>query len=192
MRTIPLLAILFGVTGCGPRRTVGIPAPDRPDSIVSVPAKNDQSSVRQASTESVTTPLTASIQSNPAGAPDSNPLREINRVLEDAFFDFDRYQLRSDAIEALRKNAGQLRGILDRQPGLMLIVEGHCDELGSAEYNLALGERRAEVAREFLVQLGIPESRLRTLTWGKERPLCTEPTEECRQRNRRAHVMYSE
>ncbi|MBI4909202.1 MAG: OmpA family protein [Acidobacteria bacterium] len=124
--------------------------------------------------------------------PDDGPLDPINRFLEDAFFDFDRYDLRSDAVAALQEDAVRVKRILEALPSLMLIVEGHCDELGSAEYNLALGERRAEVARDFLVQLGIPRERMRTVTFGKEHPVCTETTDACRQRNRRAHAVYSD
>ena len=73
-------------------------------------------------------------------------------------------------------------------PAATIMVEGHCDERGSAEYNLGLGDRRAAAAKEFLVQLGVPEGRLRTISYGKERPQCTEHTEECWQKNRRAHL----
>jgi len=69
-----------------------------------------------------------------------------------------------------------------------VIVEGHCDERGSAEYNLALGDRRATAAKDFLVQLGVPADRLKTISYGKERPQCTEENEQCWQRNRRAHL----
>jgi peptidoglycan-associated lipoprotein len=68
-----------------------------------------------------------------------------------------------------------------------VLVEGHCDERGSAEYNLGLGDRRATAAKEFLVQLGISADKLRTISYGKERPQCTESSEDCWQRNRRAH-----
>jgi len=67
------------------------------------------------------------------------------------------------------------------------VVEGHCDERGSAEYNLGLGDRRAQSAKDFLVQLGVPADKLRTISYGKERPVCTEANESCWQRNRRAH-----
>ena len=67
------------------------------------------------------------------------------------------------------------------------MVEGHCDERGSAEYNLGLGDRRAQSAKDFLVQLGVPADKLRTVSYGKERPVCTEGNESCWQRNRRAH-----
>ncbi len=73
-------------------------------------------------------------------------------------------------------------------PSLAMTVEGHCDERGSAEYNLALGAMRADAARQFLAELGIPSSALKTISYGKERPQCTEATEQCWQKNRRAHL----
>jgi peptidoglycan-associated lipoprotein len=72
-------------------------------------------------------------------------------------------------------------------PSAVITIEGHCDERGSAEYNLGLGDRRANAAKEFLVGLGVSESQLRTVSYGKERPQCTESNEDCWQRNRRAH-----
>ena len=71
----------------------------------------------------------------------------------------------------------------------MATIEGHCDERGTNEYNLALGERRANAAQSYLVSLGVGQARLRTLSYGEERPVCTESTEGCWQRNRRAHFV---
>ena len=69
-----------------------------------------------------------------------------------------------------------------------MVIEGHCDERGSAEYNLGLGDRRATSTKDFLVGLGLPESRIRIISYGNERPVCTEASEDCYQRNRRAHL----
>jgi outer membrane protein OmpA-like peptidoglycan-associated protein len=184
--------MLLALTGCVRTSRTAPALPVRSDSVINASSTGHEE--KRPIAGSMANPeqrVQPSIESGSASA-DGNPLAAINRVLEDAFFDFDRYELRNDAIQSLQSNSTQLKVILANQPSLMLVVEGHCDELGSAEYNLALGERRAEVAREFLVQLGIPENRLRTLTWGKERPVCTEPTEACRQRNRRAHVRYAD
>jgi peptidoglycan-associated lipoprotein len=71
------------------------------------------------------------------------------------------------------------------------LIEGHCDERGTSEYNLALGDRRANAAREYLASLGIDASRIRTVSYGKERPFCTASTEECWQQNRRAHLLIT-
>ena len=81
----------------------------------------------------------------------------------------------------------KLKTILRDFPNDAITVEGHCDERGSAEYNLGLGDRRSTSAKDFLVQLGVPADRLRTVSYGKERPQCTDGNEGCWQRNRRAH-----
>jgi peptidoglycan-associated lipoprotein len=107
---------------------------------------------------------------------------------QDAYFDYDRSDIRPDAAEALRHDADLLKGIFQNDPNFAIAVEGHCDERGSAEYNLALGDRRAASARDFLVQLGIPADKLRTISYGKEHPQCTDATEDCYQKNRRAHL----
>ena len=97
-------------------------------------------------------------------------------------------EIRADGRDALTHDAALLKQIFQQDPNFSVVVEGHCDERGSAEYNLALGDRRATAAKDFLVQLGVPADRLKTISYGKERPQCTEATEECWQKNRRAHL----
>jgi peptidoglycan-associated lipoprotein len=111
----------------------------------------------------------------------------IAKELTDAYFDFDKFDIREDARAALTRDADALKSIFHEFPEAVVVVEGHCDERGSAEYNLGLGDRRATAAKEFLMQLGAPGDKLRTISYGKERPQCTESTEECWQLNRRAH-----
>lgn len=112
----------------------------------------------------------------------------LTRQGQDAYFDYDKNDIRADAQQALTADADLLKRIFAREPNLVVIVEGHCDERGSAEYNLGLGDRRATAAKEFLVNLGVPADRLKTISYGKERPQCTDATEECYQKNRRAHL----
>lgn len=107
--------------------------------------------------------------------------------LRDALFDYDSNNIRDDARTALTSDANALKQIMLDFPTAVINVEGHCDERGSAEYNLGLGDRRASSARDFLIQLGVPGDRLKTISYGKERPVCTEADEGCWQRNRRAH-----
>lgn len=107
--------------------------------------------------------------------------------VQDAFFDYDKSDIREDARATLTRNADALKAILADFPGQSITVEGHCDERGSAEYNLGLGDRRANAAKEFLVQLGVSADRLRVVSYGKERPQCTDSNEACWQKNRRAH-----
>jgi peptidoglycan-associated lipoprotein len=105
--------------------------------------------------------------------------------VKDAYFDFNKADIRADAREALAKTADFLR----KYPQIKATIEGHCDERGSTEYNLVLGDRRATAVKSYLVQLGISADRLTTTSLGKERPFCTESNEECWQRNRVGHFV---
>ena len=111
----------------------------------------------------------------------------VSTMLNDAFFDYDSNVIRADARDVLTRDADALKKIFADFPNGSIIVEGHCDERGSAEYNLGLGDQRASSAKSFLVELGVPGDRLKTVSYGKERPQCTEQTEDCFQKNRRAH-----
>ena len=115
-------------------------------------------------------------------------LNEKLAHLNDALFDYDKSTIRDDASTVLRADVGVIRDILANYPNQKLLIEGNADERGSEEYNLALGDRRARAAQEFLVQMGIPAAQLSLVSYGKERPICTDKTEDCWQRNRRAHV----
>jgi peptidoglycan-associated lipoprotein len=143
---------------------------------------------------SATATATVSVTSPPQPPPppvvSSNKGTLESRVqsdLRDALYDYDSNNIRDDARAALTANADALRRIFADFPGATVAVEGHCDERGSAEYNLGLGDRRATSAKDFLVQLGVPADRLKTISYGKEHPVCTESDETCWQRNRRAH-----
>ena len=105
--------------------------------------------------------------------------------IQDAFFDYDQYTLRDDARAVLQKNARAL----EERPGIRITIEGHCDERGSEKYNLALGDMRANAAKDFLVSLGISASRIDTISYGEERNFCQEHNEECWQMNRRARFV---
>jgi peptidoglycan-associated lipoprotein len=107
--------------------------------------------------------------------------------LNDAFFDFDQSDLREDARSVLAADAQWLK----KHGSVQVLIEGHCDERGTAAYNLALGDRRANAAKEYLVSLGIDSSRVKTVSYGKERPFCTENSESCWQKNRRAHLVIT-
>jgi peptidoglycan-associated lipoprotein len=116
---------------------------------------------------------------------DASSQSEVQAALRDAFFDFDDAGLRNDAKTALENNAR----FMEQNSGSAVVIEGHCDERGSVEYNLALGERRAKAAREFLVSYGIAASRLTTISYGKERPIDSGHDEDSWSKNRRAHFV---
>jgi peptidoglycan-associated lipoprotein len=124
-----------------------------------------------------------------AAAPPAQPnLSDLfSQNVKDAYFDLDKAELRADARDALTKDAEFLRSY----PDVHVSIEGHCDERGSTEYNLALGQSRAEAAKNYLISLGISADRMETVSWGKERPVCSEHTEECWQQNRRAHFVMA-
>jgi peptidoglycan-associated lipoprotein len=111
----------------------------------------------------------------------------FDRNVKDAFFDYDKADVRADARDALSQTAQFLRSY----PQMRIVVEGHCDERGSTEYNLALGDRRAASAKQFLVSLGIQAERMQVVSYGKERPFCSASNEACWQQNRRAHFVMA-
>jgi peptidoglycan-associated lipoprotein len=116
-------------------------------------------------------------------------IEELLAKIEDAYFDYNQATLRPDAMKALQADSTELRDILKDYPSYKLTIEGHCDERGSAEYNIALGDRRAVAAKVYLVQVGIPSAQLNEISYGKEHPICQEHDEACWQRNRRIHIV---
>jgi peptidoglycan-associated lipoprotein len=122
----------------------------------------------------------------PPPPPKVSDEEQFNAAIKDAFFDFDKSDVRPDAQQALTADADFLKA----HPDIKFTIEGHCDERGSEEYNLGLGDRRANSAKSFLTNLGVSADRITTISYGKDRPVCTEHNEECWQRNRRAHLVY--
>ncbi|MDH4227558.1 MAG: peptidoglycan-associated lipoprotein Pal [Deltaproteobacteria bacterium] len=102
----------------------------------------------------------------------------------DVFFDYNSYVLREDAKATLRDNAATLKA-----KGQSVLVEGHCDERGTSEYNIAVGQKRAEAVKRYLVMLGVKESSIQVKSYGEEKPFCTASTESCWQQNRRGHFV---
>lgn len=105
----------------------------------------------------------------------------------DVYFDYDESMLSDDTREKLSRNADLLKS----QPQFSVTIEGHADSRGTSEYNLALGERRANAVRDYMVSLGVPGNRLRTLSYGEERQVCSEEEEGCWSQNRRAHLIIT-
>jgi peptidoglycan-associated lipoprotein len=108
-----------------------------------------------------------------------------SRMLKDIHFDFDRYNIRVEEAEILKENSA----LLKKYPGMRFQIEGHCDERGTGEYNLALGERRASSAKKYLISLGIQSNRISTISYGEERPFDSGHSEEAWSKNRRAHFV---
>ena len=123
----------------------------------------------------------------------SQDMQVVNSELQrrgfspDVYFDYDESSLSDDTRDKLSRNADLLKG----NTQLAVTIEGHADSRGTSEYNLALGERRANAVKDYLKSLGVTDTRLRTISYGKERPVCTEEVESCWSQNRRAHTVIT-
>jgi peptidoglycan-associated lipoprotein len=138
-------------------------------------------------TRSATVTVTALPPPPPPPTPVRVPIEQrLFSEVHDAFFDYDKSDLRADAREALTRDASTLKSILADFPGAFVGIEGHCEERGAVEC-MGLADRRATAARNFLVRLGVSADRLKTIAYGKERPQCMDVNESCRQKNRRVH-----
>lgn len=128
----------------------------------------------------------------PAEAPRTPTITSGNlgfdQSVKDVLFDYDKAEIKSDMVSVLMADATWLKA----NPNVRVTIEGHCDERGSEEYNLGLGDRRANAVKEFLLNQGIPTGRLSTVSYGEERPVCRDETEACFERNRRAHFAQSQ
>ncbi|HUB80228.1 MAG TPA: OmpA family protein [Bryobacteraceae bacterium] len=197
MRNIFLLAALAGLCGCSHvDRTPIVP-------MDSTPPMSDSAN---AAPETKVTPLPAnpppayvdSVPHDGGGGVDmtgrrwgseSEAISAVNGQMEDIYFPYDQSDPSGQATAALGRDAALLREILREFPQLQVTVEGHCDERGSAEYNIGLGDRRASRTIAALAQLGLPAASFSPVSYGKEAPQCTESNESCWSRNRRAHFV---
>ena len=193
----PALLLLCGVTlalllaGC-PKRpvtsTASAPAPTLPPSPAppapTPPVRPPAAAATPPAPPSVTPPPTA-----PAPVMPPKPSEyAASDALKDIYFAFDKADIRRGEVKTLDANGSWLK-VHDNR---LVLIEGHCDERGTAEYNLALGERRARTTMNYLVSRGIPASRITIVSYGKERPVCTEHTQACWARNRRAHFLVKD
>ena len=181
------MAAMIGA-GCAKKKVAaqGPPPPATPAA-----AAQPQSTTPTART-ATRTPAPAPAPQQTTRMPNAQTRARIDTLLariEDAYFDYDKHNLRPDAIKALEADSTELRDILKDYPDYKLTIEGHCDERGSEEYNVALGDKRAAAAKDYLVQVGIPSAQLNVISYGKERPVCQEHDEACWQRNRRVHII---
>jgi len=122
----------------------------------------------------------------PQPQPTATDQELFNQNVKDVYFDYDSYELRGDGQSAAQADAQ----FLQAHPGITFTVEGHCDERGSTEYNLALGDNRANAIKSALTQAGVSADRIKTISFGKEKPFCTESNEQCWQQNRRGHFVF--
>ncbi|HBA39481.1 MAG TPA: peptidoglycan-associated lipoprotein Pal [Deltaproteobacteria bacterium] len=161
-----MILALVSLTGCPPPATTKPEAPSAPAQ-ATAKQKPPQAAAKSKAPAS-------SLEARREGkAPAAGPLKDI-------YFDFDRYDLKPDARATLKANADWLKA----NPSARAEIEGHCDERGTNEYNLALGAKRAQAARDYLITLGIAKGRISTKSYGEELPVCKEQNEGCWQKNR--------
>ena len=186
---LSILLLSFFLAACAkrPATTTGVPAPTGGAVATAPPAATGTapSGAKAGTTAAPVTPGTTT----PAPATPSRPAapREFMAIaqLEDIHFDFDKYDILPGGARILDQNAQWMKA----NPGHLILIEGHADERGTNEYNLALGERRSKAAMNYLVAQGVAARRLTTISYGEERPRCSEKTETCWARNRRAHFL---
>ncbi len=176
---VPVLALSLFLVGC-PKRPATTAASAPPPTGSPAPSATAPSTTPSPSmTPSPVAPPTAGTTTPPA----PSEFRATEN-LKDVFFDFDKYDIRPNDAKTLDANAAWLKSNDN-----LVLIEGHCDERGTNEYNLALGERRAKATMNYLVAQGVQASRITIISYGKERPTCTEHTESCWAQNRRAHFL---
>lgn len=162
LMALAMVVSLVTLTGCGGKKAVNDPAPTEPSA-----------------SQPVETPTETPVEAPTTGNTDMSPVS-----LSDIFFDFDQYNLSSEAKSTLDANSRELKRVVDAN----VTIEGHCDERGTKAYNLALGDKRANAARDYLVALGVSASRITTVSYGKERPFDEGHDESAWAKNRRAHI----
>jgi peptidoglycan-associated lipoprotein len=139
-------------------------------------------------TQEATARVTINQPPPPPPQPTATDQELFSQNVKDVFFDYDKYDIRPDQQGSIQANAQ----FLAQHPNINFTIEGHCDERGSTEYNLALGDNRANAVKNALVQAGVNGSRIKTISYGKEKPFCTESNEQCWQQNRRGHFVYGQ
>jgi peptidoglycan-associated lipoprotein len=203
-------ALLVAVAGCHKKK---VPPPPPPPPAEAPPASKpvvdyftaepatissgQPSSLRWSVTGATSADATITVASPPPPAPapvsTASSIQDIlAHQVQDIHFDYDKSDIRPADQSILQGDAAALKQIFALDSNFIVTVEGHCDERGSAEYNLALGDRRAGATRDALAALGVPPDKVKTISYGKERPLCTDATEGCYARNRRAHFSASQ
>ncbi|HMK50220.1 MAG TPA: peptidoglycan-associated lipoprotein Pal [Thermodesulfovibrionales bacterium] len=181
---LSLILSVFIFAGCPPQKVVQ-PTPAEQQEMQA--GSEAQESAKKLSgtkpSEHVSEKQLARIESKEE--PSASQYKEVKDLFEDIYFDYDEYQVKPAAKSVLQKVANWL--LLHR--GARVAVEGHCDERGTNEYNLALGDRRAKSVRDYLVALGVPSGRIDTISYGEEKPVCSDKTEACFSKNRRVHFV---
>lgn len=183
--SIPATLLCLALAGCAPSSASRPDASLTPPPPAGGPGASKSGSAGEGTrgaTKEANTPTPSSLDQLREG---KSSATAATSPLKDVYFDYDRYDLRGDAREVLRANADWLKS----NPAARVEIEGHCDDRGTNEYNLALGAKRAQSAKEYLSSLGIVADRISTISYGAEIPVCKEQTEGCWRQNRRARFV---
>jgi peptidoglycan-associated lipoprotein len=188
LNSLAAVALCVFSAACA-KKQVAAKAPPAPAAAASTPAPRPAATTAPA--RRPTPPQQAARSTTPSypNAATRARIDELIARIQDAYFDYNAHTLRNDAISTLATDSKELAEILRQYPGYKLKIEGFCDERGSAEYNIALGDARAKAAKDYLVNAGVAASQLDTVSFGKENQVCTEHDETCWQKNRRVHIV---
>ncbi len=189
---IGIAALCLAFAGCKPKQPLASAAPPLPKpEVAAAPASAPP---RETARPEPSRPAetAATTRSTMPDAATKAHIEELLSRIQDAYFDYNQKTIRPDAETALKTDVQTLSEIVRQYPEYKLTIEGHCDERGSDEYNLALGEARARQALEYMASLGLPSNQLKIVSFGKEKPACTEHDEACWQKNRRAHISQAQ
>lgn len=186
MKKILIIFLLIFAFGCAKKYVATPKEPVRPAETIKEEATKPAVEIKREAVEEVVVPTEKEVKEEKFQET-AIPLTENETsILKDVLFDYDKYSVRHDARPVLDAIASYLK-----KERISIVIEGHCDERGTNEYNLALGERRAKAVRDYLSSLGISQARMSFVTYGEEKQLCYEQNESCWQKNRRAHFVAS-
>ncbi|KQC09917.1 MAG: hypothetical protein APR62_13020 [Smithella sp. SDB] len=180
---IVLIISLTILSGCSEKKSIVKSDETKVQETVSAPAPAPAETTETATQENVSQPTETEIANEQSSLMEATAKSPIS----DIYFDFDSYSIHPDSREILKVNADYLL----KHKVSSVVVEGHCDERGTAEYNMALGQRRAQETKKYLVNLGVNESIIKTISYGEERPLDPDNNEEAWAKNRRAHFVVN-
>lgn len=180
-RLFLVLAVIAGLAAFGCAEKKPIAPVKQPEEALKQPPQAKEAEKPKKAPEKITEQQIAQVESKEIPP----KVEEISGKFKDINFDYDRYDIREDAKLTLKS----VSDYLIKDAKVKILVEGHCDERGTSEYNLGLGDKRAKSTRDYLLSLGVPSSRIDTISYGKEKPLCEEHTEDCFAKNRRAHFV---
>jgi peptidoglycan-associated lipoprotein len=184
---LTVAALFVLVSACAKKQVAVAPRPPAP-AATPAPARPAATTPAAAQRETQTQQV---VRNNSPAYPNAATRARIDELIariQDAYFDYDAHTLRNDAISTLAADSKELAQILQQYPGYKLKIEGYCDERGSDEYNVALGDARAKAAKDYLVNAGVAAAQLDTVSFGKMNPVCTQHEESCWQKNRRVHI----